>query len=56
MLVLSRREKESLVIGDNIFITVKKIHSDRVQFIIEGAEGLEVIKEKADRRDVDKSE
>jgi carbon storage regulator CsrA len=53
MLVLSRRENETLVINENINITIKKIHTDRVRFIIEGPDDTVIIKEGAEK-DIDK--
>ena len=35
MLVLSRKPKESICIGDNIFVTVLRVRGDKVQLGVE---------------------
>ena len=42
MLTIPRKKGESLVIGDNIIITVVEIQGDKVQLSIERPEGVTV--------------
>jgi carbon storage regulator len=55
MLVLSRRIGETLVIGDNIKITVTNIQGRQVRFGIEAPESVKVMREELllrERREV----
>lgn len=49
MLVLSRKEGEKLVIGDNITIVVSKISGNRVTLGIEAPKDVKVIRGELDR-------
>ena len=42
MLVLSRKKSESIVIGDNVFITVVEIRQDRVRLGIDAPKSVTV--------------
>lgn len=42
MIVIPRRQGESVVIGDNIILTVIKVRGDKVQFRIEHPKGVTV--------------
>ena len=44
MLVLSRREKESIVIGDRITITVVEIRGNQVRLAIEAPKEIRVLR------------
>jgi carbon storage regulator len=45
MLLLSRKEKEKLVIGDNIVVTVVRIDSNRVRIGIESPTDVSIRRE-----------
>lgn len=45
MLVLTRRLKERIFIGDDIVLTVTRIHSDKVSIGIEAPKGTPVHRE-----------
>lgn len=40
MLVLSRREGENLTIGDNVVVTVLKVHGNRVRMGVDAGLGV----------------
>jgi carbon storage regulator len=42
MLVLSRRQGESIVLGDNIIITIVEIRGDSVRIAVEFPEGTTI--------------
>lgn len=42
MLVLERRKKETITIGDNITVTVYAIHGDKVKLAIKAPKEVEV--------------
>ena len=44
MLVLTRREKESIVIADRITVTVIKIRGNRVRLAIEAPREIQVLR------------
>jgi len=44
MLVLSRREKESIVIGDRITVTVVEIRGNQVRLAIEAPKEIRVLR------------
>ncbi len=44
MLVLSRREKESIVVGDRIIVTVLAIQGSRVRLAIEAPKEVRVLR------------
>ena len=45
MLVLSRKEQEKIIIGDNIIITVTKIEGNRVKIGIEADKSVHIKRE-----------
>lgn len=49
MLVLSRRERESIKIGDEITITVKRIHGNRISLSIEAPKSIPVVRGELER-------
>ncbi|HBE64318.1 MAG TPA: carbon storage regulator [Rhodopirellula baltica] len=51
MLVLSRKEGEKLVIGDNIVITVNRIAGNRVAIGIEAPREVSIVRGELDQRD-----
>ena len=44
MLVLRRKEGESICIGDDIFITVSRIQGNRVRFAIEAPKEVRIVR------------
>jgi len=44
MLVLTRRLREKIIIGDNIVVTVVKINRNTVRIGIEAPEGVNVVR------------
>ena len=44
MLVLSRKEKESIIISENIKITVTKIKGNRVKVCVEAPEAVRIVR------------
>ncbi|TWU57103.1 carbon storage regulator [Rubripirellula reticaptiva] len=44
MLVLTRRENESIRIGDDIFISVTQIQGNRVRFAIEAPKEIRIVR------------
>ena len=52
MLVLSRKESEQLLIGDNIVLTINRISGNRVAIGIEAPREVAIVRGELDRRDV----
>ncbi len=52
MLVLSRKEGEQLVIGDNIVLTVNRISGNRVAIGIEAPREVRIVRAELDRHEV----
>ena len=52
MLVLSRKEGEKLVIGDNIVVTVNRINGNRVALGIEAPRDVRIVRAELDRHEV----
>ena len=52
MLVLSRKEGEQLVIGDNIVLTVNRISGNRVAIGIEAPREVRIVRGELDRHEV----
>ena len=50
MLVLSRKEDERIVLGDNIVVTILEIRGDKVRVGIEAPKDMEVHREEVWRR------
>ncbi len=50
MLVLSRREKERIKLGDSIVVTVIRVGGDRVRLGIEAPLDVIVLREELERR------
>ncbi len=44
MLVLSRRANESILIGDNILVTIKKIQGNRVKLSIDAPPSVRIVR------------
>ena len=44
MLVLTRKENESIRVGDDIFITVSRIQGNRVRFAIEAPKEVRIVR------------
>ena len=51
MLVLSRRERQRIKLGDNVIVTVLKVYGDRVRLGIEAPSDLVVLRNELERRD-----
>ncbi|QDS95224.1 Carbon storage regulator [Roseimaritima multifibrata] len=51
MLVLSRKEGERLVIGDNVTITVNRINGNRVTLGIEAPREVRIVRGELDKRE-----
>ncbi|MFG0264247.1 MAG: carbon storage regulator [Rhodopirellula sp. JB055] len=51
MLVLSRKEGEKLVIGDNIVITVNRIAGNRVAIGIEAPREVSIVRGELDKKE-----
>lgn len=51
MLVLSRKEGEKLVIGDNIVLTINRIAGNRVAIGIEAPREVSIVRGELERRD-----
>ena len=56
MLVLSRKERERIRLGDSIVLTVVRISGDRVRLGIEAPADLLVIREELDVEDITTAE
>ena len=52
MLVLSRKEGEQLVIGDNIVLTVNRINGNRVSIGIEAPRDIRIVRGELNRNEV----
>ncbi len=52
MLVLSRKEGEQLLIGDNIVLTVSRISGNRVAIGIEAPREVRIVRGELERHDV----
>ena len=52
MLVLSRKEGEQLVIGDNIVLTVNRINGNRVSIGIEAPRDIRIVRGELNRHEV----
>ena len=52
MLVLSRKEGEKLLIGDNIVLTINRISGNRVAIGIEAPRDVRIVRGELDRREV----
>ena len=55
MLVLSRKEGEQLLIGDNVVLTINRISGNRVAIGIEAPRDVRIVRGELDRRDVSRS-
>jgi carbon storage regulator len=51
MLVLSRRERERIKLGDSIVVTVVRVSGDKVRLGIEAPRDITVLREELDRRE-----
>jgi carbon storage regulator len=51
MLVLSRKESESLVIGEDVVITVNRISGNRITLGIEAPRHVRIVRGELDRQD-----
>lgn len=52
MLVLSRKEGEQLIIGDDIVLTISRISGNRVAVGIEAPRSVRIIRGELERREV----
>lgn len=52
MLVLSRKEGEQLLIGDNIVLTINRISGNRVAIGIEAPREIRIVRGELDRHEV----
>ena len=52
MLVLSRKEGEKLVIGDNIVLTVNRINGNRVSIGVEAPRDIRIVRGELQRHEV----
>ncbi len=52
MLVLSRKEGEQLLIGDNVVLTITRISGNRVAIGIEAPRDVRIVRGELDRKDV----
>jgi carbon storage regulator len=52
MLVLSRKEGEQLMIGDNVVLTITRISGNRVAIGIEAPRDVRIVRGELDRKDV----
>ncbi|EMI16228.1 Carbon storage regulator [Rhodopirellula maiorica SM1] len=52
MLVLSRKEGEQLLIGDNIVLTINRISANRVAIGIEAPREVRIVRGELDRKEV----
>jgi carbon storage regulator len=44
MLVLSRKQKQTILIGDNISVTVLRVHGEKVRLGIEAPRGVRILR------------
>lgn len=54
MLVLSRKESEKVLLGDEIVLTIVRLSGDRVRLGIEAPSDLLILREELDESEVDK--
>ena len=54
MLVLSRKESEKVLLGDDIVLTIVRLSGDRVRLGIEAPSDLLILREELDESEVDK--
>ena len=54
MLVLSRKESEKVLLGDDIVLTIVRLSGDRVRLGIEAPTDMLILREELDESDVDK--
>ena len=52
MLVLSRRERERIKLGETIVVTVVRVSGDKVRLGIEAPSDMRVLREELELRDV----
>ena len=52
MLVLSRKEGEQLMIGDNVVLTITRISGNRVAIGIEAPRDVRIVRGELDRKEV----
>lgn len=52
MLVLSRKEGQQLVLGDNIVLTINRISGNRVAIGIDAPKEVRIVRGELDRRDL----
>ncbi len=52
MLVLSRKEGEQLLIGDNVVLTITRISGNRVAIGIEAPRDVRIVRGELDRKEV----
>ena len=50
MLVLSRRERERIRLGDSIMVTVLRVNGDRVRLGIDAPSDVPVLRDELERR------
>lgn len=54
MLVLSRKESQKVLLGDDIVLTIVRLTGDRVRLGIEAPSDLLILREELDESEVDK--
>ncbi|QEG21915.1 carbon storage regulator [Mariniblastus fucicola] len=54
MLVLSRKESEKVLLGDDIVLTIVRLSGDRVRLGIEAPSNMLILREELDESDIDK--
>lgn len=52
MLVLSRKEGEQLLVGDNIVLTINRISGNRVAIGIDAPRDVQIVRGELERREV----
>jgi len=55
MLVLSRKESEKVLLGDDIVLTIVRLSGDRVRLGIEAPSDMLILREELDESEVNKS-
>ena len=55
MLVLSRKEGEKLLIGDDVVLTITRISGNRVAIGIEAPRDVRIVRGELDKKDVPRS-
>ncbi len=53
MLVLSRKESEKVLLGDEIVLTIVRLSGDRVRLGIEAPSDMLILREELDEREVE---